>query len=292
MKRMVFFSLIILLIAIGCTNKKAEEIEMLKRENSALKEELFPPPKALDAMYPPKTEQPVYQLKMMEMEIPMAGILVDLFENDRDNVRTNFENFKTKYGEVAKLVPEWENKYPLEPVENLEKALQTGEQERVMAAFQELGKVCMDCHLETMAKVQHRYYWMDFRDVKATDPLTTTEVDFPEFMQFLSTSYLGIGVNLQEGQVENALVQFEGFDARFQVLKDICEDCHGTSRRNYYVDESIQAEIDKLGQALRDPASLNPEQVQGSVMAIGTESCGKCHLVHVPAALAKMRWKE
>ncbi len=292
MKRIVFFSLIILLIAVGCTNKQAEEIEMLKKENSALKEELAPPPSSLDAMYPPKTKQPVYQLRMMEMEIPMAGVLVDLFENDTENAITNFENFKKMYGEVAKLVPEWENKYPLAPVEDLGKALQSGEQEKVMAAFQDLGKVCMDCHLETMAKVQHRYYWMDFREIKATDPLTATEVDFPAYMQFLSSSFLGIGVNLQEGQVKNALKQFEGFDARFQVFKDTCGDCHGTSERKYYVDESVQAEIDKLGQALRDPTSLNPEQVQGSIMAIGMESCGKCHLGHVPAALAKMRWKE
>lgn len=292
MKKIAFFSLIILLVVAGCKNRQAEEIEMLKKENSALKEALAPPPSVLDAMYPPNTEQPVYQLKMLEMEIPMAGILVDLLENDMDNVKTNFENFKMKYEEVAKLVPEWENKYPLEPVEGLGNALQSGEQEMVMAAFSELGKVCMDCHIETMAKVQQKYYWMDFREVKATDPLTNEEVNFPTFKQFLNTSFLGIGVDLQEGQLENALKQFEGFNMRFQTLKDTCGECHGTSERKYYVDESVQAAVDKLGQALKDPASLNPEKVQGLMMAVGMESCGKCHLVHTPAALTKMRWKE
>ncbi len=289
MKRITFLSLIILLVVVGCTDKQAEEIEMLKKENLELKEKLAPPPSVLDAMYPPNAEQPVYQLKMMEMEIPMSGILVDLLENDMENVKTNFENFKMKYGEVAKLVPEWKNNYPLEPVEGLENALQSGEQDKVMAAFAELGKVCMDCHIETMAKVQQKYYWMDFREVKARDPLTNEEVNFPTFKQFLNTSFLGIGVNLQEGQVKNALKQFEGFNARFQTLKVTCEDCHGTSERKYYVDESVQAVINNLGQALKDPSSLDPEQVQGLMMSIGMESCGKCHLVHVPAALAKMR---
>ncbi len=292
MKKIAFLSLVIVLIVIGCTDKQAEEIENLKKEISALKENVAPPPSVLDAMYPPNTEHSTYQLRMMEMEIPMVGILVDLFENDMENVKANFENFKIKYGEMAKLAPEWENKYPLNPVEGLGSALQSGEQEKVMAAFTELGKVCMDCHIETMAEVQQKYYWMDFRKVETTDPLTNEEVKFPAFKQFLNTSFLGIGVNLQEGQVENALKQFEGFNARFQALKDTCGDCHGTSERKYYVDESVQAVVDKLGQALRDSSSLNLEQIQEMMMAIGMESCGKCHLVHIPAAFKKYKWEE
>ena len=189
-------------------------------------------------------------------------------------------------------MPEWENKYRLEPVERLGNALQSEEQEKVMTAFAEVGRVCMSCHIETMAKVQQKYYWMDFREIKATDPLTSEEVNFPTFKQFLNASFFGIGVDLQEGQIENALRQFERFKARFQTLKDTCEDCHGTSERKYYVDESVQDVISNLGQALEDPSSLDPGQVQGLMMSIGMESCGKCHLVHVPAALTKMRWKE
>lgn len=292
MKKIVLFSMAILLVVTGCSHKQADELEMLKRENLALKEALAPPPSALDAMYPPNMENPEYQLRMMEMEIPMAGIIVDLNENDKNNAIVNFETFRTKYGEVAKLVPEWENKYPLKPVDDLGKALQNGEQERVMAAFSELGKVCMDCHIETMTKVQHKYYWMDFRDIRTVDPLTNEELKFPAFKQFLNASFFGIGVDLQEGQIGNALKQFEGFNARFQSLKDTCEDCHGTSERKYYVDESVQDGIDRLGQGLKDPGSLNPEQLQGLIMSIGIESCGKCHLAHVPAAFTKMRWKE
>ncbi len=292
MKKIAFLILVVLLTAIGCTDKQAAEIEMLKRENAALKEKLAPPPSVLDAMYPPHTQQPVYQLKMLDMEMPMSGILVDMFENDRENIMANFENFKTKYGEMAKLVPEWENKYPLEPVEGLRNALQSGEKEKVMAAFAELGKVCMDCHTETMAKVQHKYYWMDFREVKATDPLSSEAVNFATLKQYLNSNFWGITVDLQQGQMENALKQFEAFNARFQTLKDTCEDCHGTSERKYYVDESIQSMINKLGQSLKEPSSLNPEKVQGLMMAIGMESCGKCHLVHVPAALVKYQWKE
>ena len=125
--------------------------------------------------------------------------------------------------------------------------------------------------------------------VPFVDPLTNEEVDFTMLKKYLSTNLLGITVNLQEGQIENAIKQFEGFDARFQTWKDTCEECHGVSGRKYYVDESIQVMINQLGQALKDPSHINPQQLQELMMGIGVESCGKCHLVHVPAALTKRR---
>ena len=96
MEKIALLAMVILLV-IGCTDKQSEEIEMLKKENASLREKLAPPPSTLDAMYPPNTEQPVYQIRMMELEMPMSGILVDLSENDMENVKANFESFKTKY---------------------------------------------------------------------------------------------------------------------------------------------------------------------------------------------------
>ncbi len=291
MKKFVLLFLVVLIVTFGCTNKRADEIAELQQENSRLKSLRSPPPSVLDSMYPPQAEMPVYRTQMMDMAIPMSGILVNLLENDLDNVMPNFENFKTKYAELAKVVPEWENKYPLEPVNELGTALSSGEQRKVMAAFEKVGQVCHDCHMANMVKVQQKYYWLDFHEVTVPDPLTNEQVNFPKLMQNFDLNFVGIMVDLQEGQIENAVKQFEGFNARFQVLKDTCGECHGTSERKYFVDEEIQDKIDNLGQALKNPSTFNPELVQGLMMGIGTESCGKCHLVHVPAAYAKLQWK-
>ena len=74
-------------------------------------------------------------------------------------------------------------------------------------------------------------------------------------------------------------------------MKDTCEDGHGTDERKYYVDENIQTLIDEMGKALSS-SPINSKAVGELVMGIGMESCTKCHLVHIPAAYAKLRWKK
>lgn len=56
----------------------------------------------------------------------------------------------------------------------------------------------------------------------------------------------------------------------------------------HYVDEGMQGLIEKLGQAIENP-STDPKTAVELIQRIGMESCFKCHLVHVPAALAKAR---
>lgn len=292
MKKFTLLLLAILIVFFGCSNDQSEEIEKLKQENEAFKALLAPPPSVLDAMYPPQTEMPVYQMQMMEMAVPMSGILVNLLENDMENVMPNFEFFKAKYTELSKVVPEWEDQYPMGPVNELGEALSSGDQGQVMASFEKLGQVCHDCHVSNMVKVQQKYYWLDFKGVEITDPLTNEYINFPKLMQNFDLSFVGMMVDLQEGQLENALKHFEGFNARFQTLKDTCGDCHGTIERKYYVDDEIQGMIDNLGQAIKNPASLNQEQMQELMMGIGMESCTKCHLVHIPAAYTKYRWEK
>ncbi len=178
------------------------------------------------------------------------------------------------------------------PVDELGEALSSGDQRQVMASFEKVGQVCHDCHVSNMVKVQQKFHWLDFREVTIPDPLTNEQVNYAKLMQNIDLNFLGIMVDLQEGQIENALKHFEGFNARFQAMKDTCGDCHGTIERKYYVDDEIQGKIDNLGQALKNPATLNPEQVQGLMMGIGMESCGKCHLVHMPAQFSKYNWEK
>ena len=49
---------------------------------------------------------------MFELGTFFSGIVADLFENDLQNAKGNFERFKTKYVEVSKMVPEWVKEYP------------------------------------------------------------------------------------------------------------------------------------------------------------------------------------
>lgn len=245
-----------------------------------------PLPDSLDAYFPPKAKEPVFLFRMLGMAAPMSGIIVDLMEKEPQNALVNFDKFKGQYQDVAQLVPEWTKEYPLGPVDGLGQALKTGNQEAGMKAFEQVNGVCIKCHLENMVRVQQKYHWGDFYAIKTKDPITQEGVDGTKLMQYLDSSLTGISVDLAEGQKDNARKQLQAFKTRFQTLKNVCEECHGVNPRKYYVDESVQAMISGLEQALSGP-SPDSQKANSLVQGIGMESCIKCHLVHIPAAFAQ-----
>ena len=290
MKRLTFLMIAILAIAVVglvITNAQVQKEAKPKPKTGDI---AAPLPASLDNYFPPRAEQPVYLFRMLGMNKPFTGIMVDLFENDIENVSANFEKFKTQFIEVSKLVAEWEGYFPLKPVDELGIAIKKGDQGKVIAAVQQVGKICSDCHIATMPKTQQKYYWGDFQGIRVTDPLTKQEVDNQQLMRFIDASFTGIEVDVEQGQIENAQRQFQGFRARFQAMEETCMNCHDTER-HYYVDESVKAMIDKLGQAL-SASPVDPGQVGKLHQGIGMESCFKCHLVHVPAAIAQLKMKK
>ena len=281
----------ILILILGCSNpqnSQLEELAMLKQMNSELNELAAPPPASMDKFYPPTAESPVFLFMMLEMSTPFTGIVVDLFENDFENVIVNFKNFKQQYAAMSKMVPEWENKFPMDVVDELGKALETKDPGKIMPAYEAVGKVCYDCHTLNMSKVQLRYHWRDMSKIIVQDPLTKEDVPFSVFKHYLASSAEGIGIDLQQGQVENAKMQFQAFNTRFQTFKETCQECHSTERM-YYIDEETQAVIDKLGDELDKP-DINMEKVGRLAQGIGMGSCMPCHHVHTPAFGAKHNW--
>lgn len=140
-----------------------------------------------------------------------------------------------------------------------------------------------------MAKTQQKYYWPNFDEITLTDPVSGQSVPYRQFMFFLASSFEGIGIDLKEGQMENAAKHHADFDKRQQALKENCAACHDTDRK-YFVDESVQTMINRLGDALAS-GSPDANNVSNLCQGIGMESCYKCHAVHMPSALANDGWK-
>jgi cytochrome c556 len=249
------------------------------------------PPSSLDSLYPPNKNEPIYLFKMFELGTFFSGIVADLFENDPQNAKSNFEKFKTKYIEVSKLVPEWEKDYPVGPLNELKVALDTGTQEKVMAAIEKVGQTCHQCHVSNMAKVQQKYHWGDFETIKSKDPLTDEEVSFSQLKQGLNVNFVAIGLNVGQGQKENARKQLQAFNARFKALKGICQNCHKKGEIKHYVDQTVFSLIENIELEL-DRSAHDPNVVSSLTQKIGMESCFKCHLVHIPSAFAKLQWKK
>ncbi len=245
-------------------------------------------PAVLADFYPPKATEPVFLFKMIGLAESFSGILSDLFENDLPNALANFQKFKVQYSELSGLVSEWKTLYPPAPVEDLGSSLKTGDQAKVIAAVQKVGGVCSACHIEYMARVQHRYGWPDFYAIRAKDPLTGEEVDLHQLMVYLDVNFSGIGADLSQGQAENAQKHLQGFKARFEAMAGTCQECHGPDERKYYIDNSVRVMMEELGKTVAD---ASPEKAGKLVTGIGMESCHKCHLVHIPAAFSQKKWK-
>ena len=244
-------------------------------------------PKSLDSLYPPASPTPRYLIDMLDLGTSLSGIASDLFEDDPTNARANYERFRQKYAEVAKLVPEWQDKYPTAPVDELGRALDSGDRGVIMAAVDRVGRVCHDCHLSYMTPTQQRHHWGDFGNIGVTDPLTGEELDYAQLMLRLETSMAGVALDIEQGQRENAQKQLAGFESRFAAMKETCRACHETDRA-YYVDYRVQGKIDALRQALSEP-TVDGRAAGELLRGIGQESCFKCHLVHLPAAYSKHR---
>lgn len=242
-------------------------------------------PESLDDFYPPENPAPAYLLAMLELDRSFSGMVADALEGDLPNARANFDAFKELYVKTAEMIPEWKTAYAMEPVEALGQAIASGDPGHIMPAVDAVGHTCHSCHLQSMVPVQQKYHWERFSDLTLIDPLSGRDVSFAQLMQMLETNFTGIGNNLQQGQPENARMQFEGFQQRFQAMSEACMMCHDTERK-YFVSEDIADLITSLKDVLGQEAADMPK-FGGLMKAIANESCEKCHLVHLPAAYSQ-----
>jgi cytochrome c556 len=243
-------------------------------------------PASLDSLFPPQAQQPVFLMHMLDLGARMTGIAVDLATQDFEQVASSFTAFETAYRETAALVPEWNERFPMEPVTSLGEALAGGDPARVGPAFEAVDRVCAACHHDAMVAVTQRFEWPDANAITATDPVSGQNVAHAEFMHMLEFSLTGVTHDLAQGQVDSARQHYQDFRRRFTTLAETCEDCHGVEERFYFTDAASTARVEAIGAAL-EAAVPDPAAVQGAVMEVGFNTCHRCHLVHVPAAFAK-----
>ena len=301
MKKFIFLSaligvlLLMFLLAGGCASNQAQldslkaENQKLAAANQQLKDIAGPLPASLDNYFPPKAPAPVWLLEMFALEGAAGGIMGDLQQGDMAGVKANYQAFKAQYEKMSKMVPEWTSLFPMAPVEDLGKAIDSGDPSKIGPAFGPVGAVCSNCHIPNVVKAHQKYHWPNFDDVKLTNPLSNQPLGWKDYMFQLSGTFGGIGNDLRQGQLENARKDFQAFSATFKSLPQGCVACHNTPR-TYFVDASVLALVDQLGKEL-SAATPDAKKVEELSGAIGNESCMKCHLVHMPAPNRKATWE-
>lgn len=244
-------------------------------------------PASLDRFYPPQSTRPAFLIAMRELNASLVGIAVELGEGDAQNATTMLGDFVARYSDISQMIPEWSDRYPAEPLAALRAAVEAGDMAAAMASIGQLGATCHDCHVATMVPAHQRYHWPDFAEVMVEDPISETTLAFPPFMQLLNASMVGMGVNLRQGDVEDARVHLEAFRSRMQGLRESCDSCHDSERR-YFVDEDIELLLSTIS-AEMDRQPLDSEAIEHLARRVGEEACSRCHLVHLPAAYSPAR---
>lgn len=302
MKRFIpIYGLLMILSSIVVSAGGNKELELkvtrLEEENRILREIAGPLPASLNKLFPPIAQGPVYLFEMFALAGPFEGIMIDLQQGDVSGVQANFEAFKAQYEKTADLVPEWKERFPNDPVDNLGEALKSNDPQKIGQAMGQVGQTCGSCHLLFQAKAFQKYHWGDFHAIKITDPLSKESLEFGDYMMRLAGSFGGIANDLGQGQLDNARNNFQAFSTQFETFANkACLECHKDPAgneipRKYFVDEDVSQLIAQLGQALsaETPDATAVQQLSG---AIGNESCMRCHLVHIPAAATKELWEE
>ena len=279
------------------TNKLKADNAVLTEQNTILKELAGLPPASLDQYFPPQAPAPVYLIEMFNLAGPFGGIGADLQGGDMAGVKNNFNAFKAQYNKVAKMVPEWTSQFPSAPVDDLGKAIDSGNPAQIGPAMGKVGEVCGSCHLVNMVKVQQKYHWKNFDEIKVTDPVSKKELDWLEYMMAMEGTFGGTMNSLAKGQMDKALQNWQAFQTQYETLgTEGCKQCHQDQTgkeipRGHFVDANSMAMIDQFGKAL---AATPPDAaaIQNLSGAIGNEICLKCHWVHFPAQHAKDTWEQ
>jgi len=244
-------------------------------------------PEALAGLYPPRAREPVYLRSMLGLSSALSGIAADVLESDQDNARAGFARLRSEYLEAAGLVPEWRDRFPLGPLELLEAALAGTDAGACLEALEALGATCHACHVDTMVPVQQAYRWKSFARISCEDGATGEALGYVKLMRDLDLAMAGIAADVAQGQRPAAQAYLDRFRKRFDQLGRTCFGCH-TGKREHYVDASVREQVDQLGAAL-ERSPIDVQRVTALLESIGDESCGRCHLVHMPAAMAQSR---
>jgi hypothetical protein len=252
------------------------------------------PPKSLDQYY--QKEPSDYLMAMFGILGPMGGMETHLKDGNMDKAKEYFVAFKSEYFKQSKMVPEWSDHYPSEPLENLEKALDSGDSVKIEAAIQSVGMTCAKCHQEHRPEVWYKYHWKDSEKMTIADPVSGKSIGWLDYMFGLHHSFSATNTYLSEekadGKFGKTIAALNNLQKRVEGLNEGCKECHGKEdKRKYYTNSDILDLLSKAGDELNQ-TQPNIENVVKRLQGVGMESCYKCHVAHIPAATIQRTWRK
>lgn len=243
-----------------------------------------PLPESLAAMFPPIAEEQEFLHGMMDLGHAYSGIFLDLQQGEPENAKENYEQFKLLYLRFRGAIPEWKDRFPLEPIDAIGPALASGDMEQAVNALMAARGVCGSCHGDYMIRVQQAYHWPKFSKVVANEPISGKLGPYSALKWPLQDSFSGLVNDARQGHSDDTQQHFANFAARLGALAATCSQCHESERR-YYLDAITLKSVEALRAAVT-AAPLDGKAVAKAARQVNEGICFQCHLVHMPAAYA------
>ncbi len=234
-------------------------------------------PGSFDKYY--KTQPSEYLLKMNELSSSMENVVIDLQDENISSANKSFNIFSEKYINSSKMIGDWERYYDTGEIDDLGKAIHSGNISEAFEIMDNVRDACTDCHREIRYVIWAMYDWKDFQDVKmnTTDTNKSLVSWTTAKTKYLLLGFEGIGIGIKKGQKEETAKSFKLFKNMFLNMKDACNSCHNTERK-YYVNENVMSMIDAMDKEI---STGNPDEAEKIRLEIGNE-CHKCHIIHEP----------
>lgn len=234
-------------------------------------------PDSFDKFY--KKNSSEYLEKMNELSSSMENVIIDLRDENISNANTSFKIFSKNYKNSLKIIEDWEGYYDTEEIDNLGKAIKSGNISKALETMELVREACTDCHTEIRYVVWAKYEWKDFQDINmnTTDEKESIKSWTTAKTNYLSPGFEGIGISIKEGNKEQALKSIQLFRDMFINMKNACGSCHETEPK-YYVSEDVMSKIDDMDRQLSSGNPVKAEEIRLEIR----DECHKCHIVHEP----------
>ncbi len=238
------------------------------------------PPESLKKYYPPESQKFEFLSNMYKMSTAFTGINLNINEGDWEKALRWAKELRDTYIKTSKMVPEWKDYFKPELANELVKAVESKNIDRVIQASRNLGRTCAKCHQDNQLSVMIYYHFPDFDAVKIEDPVDFMEYDTGEFMKKLSNSLKALKVFLSQGDVEKAQEHGMNFIERARQLRTMCSKCHTNKlSEEVLVGKEYEGHLNRIEELL-SAEKPNTEEIFKSLRFIGM-TCSKCHNVHM-----------
>ncbi len=249
------------------------------------------PPASLGKYYPPASEKLEFLSNMYLMSTAFYGINLNINNGNWKGAKEWAQRLRETYVKTSKMVPEWKSYFKPDLAENLVKAVDSKNVDKVIEASKKLGQTCSKCHADNQIAVKIVYHYPSFNTIKLEDPVESMELEVGKYMEKMTNSLKALRIYLMQGEEDHAREEGANFVERVRGLRAMCSKCHtDKASEEIYLGKNTEKALTKL-ENLLNGNKLDRKAIFSTLDSV-TMTCTKCHNVHLIPAMVQEAFRK